>query len=318
MNHNQIELAVLVKGRPITEYNHRGQVFIEGRAESEYEIEIRNNSYGRVEAVLSVDGMSVIDGKAAGVQSSGYLIEARQSIRIPGWTLDKDNVAKFAFSGKGESYATQMTGDARNNGVIGVMAFAEKSMPPQHYQLTQTTLWNGYNSLVGSSVNHNARAYRSDAKMFGAVNHSLAERPRGIAGASSAMYNMASPSVSATTVDCSEVKTSGGILDAAYNPLNVTDDYFFAQSVDGRGSEVQSLNSLGTAFGEAAEFATTKVEFTRGDLLSMMVLYYDEARGLKARGIQMVRPSKKKYQSTPDAFPAMAPEGCTPPPGWKG
>ena len=31
MIHTNVELVILVKGRPITEYNHRGQVFIEGR-----------------------------------------------------------------------------------------------------------------------------------------------------------------------------------------------------------------------------------------------------------------------------------------------
>lgn len=35
--------------------------------------------------------------------------------------------------------------------------------------------------------------------------------------------------------------TGGSILDAAYNPLSINDDYFFAQSQDGRGSKVETL-----------------------------------------------------------------------------
>ena len=148
MKHNNVELSLLIKGRPITEYHHRGQVFVEGRDSSEYEVEIRNNSNVRIEAVLSVDGLSVIDGKPAGNQSSGYLIEANKSIRIPGWTLDNANVAKFAFAGKQESYATQMSGDSRNNGVIGVMAFSEKYTPPV-YQYTQP-FYNPFGSVIAT------------------------------------------------------------------------------------------------------------------------------------------------------------------------
>lgn len=67
-----------------------------------------------------------------------------------------------------------------------------------------------------------------------------------------------------------------------------------------------------------SERQMVKVKFSRGDMLSYQIIYYDEARGLKARGIQMVKPSKKKYQKKPDAFPAMSPEGCSPPPDWRG
>ena len=127
MKLNGIELQILVRGRPITQYAHGWpeQIFVEGREGSEYEIEIRNTTAGRIEAVVSVDGLSVIDGKEAGSASTGYLLNPYETVRIPGWRLDGAQVAKFAFSGKQKSYATQMTGDARNNGVIGVMAFRE-------------------------------------------------------------------------------------------------------------------------------------------------------------------------------------------------
>jgi hypothetical protein len=115
----------LVKGRSITEYPHQDKVYIEGRPGSEYEIEVRNHTIGRIEAVVSVDGLGVTDGKPAGSASRGYLIRPGDTLRVPGWTLDTANVAKFAFAAKPESYATQMTGSDRNNGVIGVMAFRE-------------------------------------------------------------------------------------------------------------------------------------------------------------------------------------------------
>ena len=45
---NQYELNVLVKGRPIAEYSHNGQFFIEGRDGSNFEIEFKNLSPMRV------------------------------------------------------------------------------------------------------------------------------------------------------------------------------------------------------------------------------------------------------------------------------
>jgi hypothetical protein len=299
MIHNQVEFAVLVKGRPITEYHFRGQVFIEGRASSEYEIQLRNRSPRRVEIVLSVDGLSVVDGKLAGEQSRGYLVDANATINIPGWTLDNQSIAKFAFTGKEESYSTQMTGEARNNGVIGVMAFAEKivhnyshlgspmvrnisagpeSLSPFHIQ----TYYSG-------NGNSNSRQYSSNTKSA-----------RSFGNAQFSATASASPGVS-HSVNAS------------------TTDYYMAQRSN-HGTQVESLptNSLGTAFGESAAFATQQIAFNRGDMLAMMVMYYDEARGLKARGIRIERPSRKqRYQQQPEAFPAMR-TGCEPPPGWKG
>jgi len=83
----------------------------------------------------------------------------------------------------------------------------------------------------------------------------------------------------------------------------------------GMAEPVPDIQSLGTGFGESTEFSTTTVNFERGDLGAMVVLYYDDARGLKARGIQLVKPSKARLSNQPQAFPGM---NCQPPPGWKG
>lgn len=309
MNHNNIEMAILVKGRPITEYRHRGQIFVEGRNGSEYEIELRNNTPGRIEAVLSVDGLSVTDGKAAGDQSSGYMIEPRSAIRIPGWTLDNQQVAKFAFTGKQDGYATQMSGgDSRNNGVIGIMVFTEKLAP--RYQL--------YNTSSVSGTNYNHRLYESNrgiacstGNRYGSVTYDSSIIDQSFIGV---MQNASSNRYDAST---SYASTSCSLNDSRNNGSKSTKSV--KKGLDHDREEKTSggivEQSLGTAFGDAANFKTTTVEFTRGDMLAKMVIYYDEARGLKARGIQMTRPSKQKYQEQPNAFPAMQ-TGCVPPVGW--
>ena len=120
------EVDVLVNGRPIRQFNHKGDVFVEGRKGSEFELKFTNNTWGRVEIVASVDGLSVMDGEECGTNSSGYLVPARQSIVIPGWRLDNSNVAKFVFKGKNKSYSAKSGHGTSNVGAVGFMVFEEK------------------------------------------------------------------------------------------------------------------------------------------------------------------------------------------------
>jgi hypothetical protein len=268
-----IQLTILVKGRPITEYAHQGLTFVEGRAGSEYEIEVRNHTWQRVEAVLSVDGLSVIDGKPAGNQSQGYLIESRGVIRIPGWMLNAATVAKFAFSATEQSYTSESGGDTKNNGVIGAMVFREKvSYPYPVYT---------FNSTTGTAPNYLGGITTSG---------SMDARPRGITSSGS----MADTAIASTIMqNCAQQSTASVATPQA--------DTFVQQS-------------LGTAFGESSGFATRTVSFERGVMLTTLLCYYDNAKGLRARGIQMPRRSKPKPKQ-PQAFPLTH---CQPPQGWKG
>ena len=317
---NQVEMTVHVKGRPITEYNHRGQTFVEGRDGSEYEIEIRNRTAGRIEAVLSVDGLSVIDGKPAGASSSGYMIDAGQTVLIPGWKLDDSTVAKFAFAGKGESYATKMTGDSRNNGVIGVMAFSEKYVAPKNYYGSARSYGPVYASGASSLDMYNG----DPTSRRLSPDWTFDPMSRGIGAYPSVSLKQVDNCYSALAQTASDInfftkKLARGLSapssheSLSSNPTNSVEDDYYCSASAAAGSAV---NSLGTAFGEATSFETSEVEFERGDLICMMVMYYDEAKGLTARGIQLAKP--KRQQSVPDAFPAMSAEGCEPPYGWVG
>ena len=219
-----------MKGRPITEYPHNGQTFIEGRPGSEYEIELRNRTVGRVEAILSVDGLSIIDGQPAGTQSRGYMINARDVLRIPGWTLNTAAVAKFAFASQQSSYAAQVGQDTRNVGVIGAMVFNEKWVTPN---LSAYNTWSLTSPIRGMSIN-----------------------------SSGGTFNSATIQPQAETY-CAQSMSSSTASDAG--------------------------GSIGTAFGPAQTFATKEVSFQRGELLATLLCYYDDRRGLKARGINLTR-----------------------------
>jgi hypothetical protein len=91
----------------------------------EYTIRIRNPGTRRIEAVLAVDGLSVINGKPARDGIRGYLVEAGCSIEIPGWRRGDNKVAAFEFTTYEESYAYRV-GRPGGIGTIQLTAYAEK------------------------------------------------------------------------------------------------------------------------------------------------------------------------------------------------
>jgi hypothetical protein len=135
------EMQVLVNGKQVKEYSHNGNTFIEGKRGSDFEILLRNNTHRRVMAVLSVDGKDVTTGEDCDPENSGgYVIPAFAHIKIPGWRLNENEVAKFVYDSPDNSYAaTQANGnDELNLGVIGCVIFQEKELQ----------LWNGNNGWI--------------------------------------------------------------------------------------------------------------------------------------------------------------------------
>ena len=100
-------------------------VYVLGNAGQRYTILIENMTNARFEAVVSVDGLDVINGRPAATGSRGYILQAHGRVEVEGFRQNHDEVASFRFGSVGDSYAAQ-TGDARNVGVIGVALFAER------------------------------------------------------------------------------------------------------------------------------------------------------------------------------------------------
>ncbi len=103
-----------------------GKYFVRGESGDRYAIYVKNRSDRRVEFVMSVDGVDVMNGRQANFDNRGYVIEPGESFKVEGFRDSSKSVAAFRFSDVGDSYVVQKTGDGRNVGVIGIAAFEEK------------------------------------------------------------------------------------------------------------------------------------------------------------------------------------------------
>jgi len=281
----QYEARLLVRGRPVTEYHHTdGNIYVEGRKGSDYSLEFTNNSAERICVLSAVDGLSVMDGKPAGLDSDGYVVDAYSSLKIPGWRLDSNKIAKFAFSDIGASYAKKTGKSDSNVGVVGFMVFREN-------------VYYNNNFVAYGTAGSGSASYTCDS-------FSLDTLQNGMLGTDSNIPINLSP------------KGSGSV--------NITGTESMSGSsgtVRTRAAAASVKPELGTKFGNVAGFQTHDVEFEKRDEQNpdaMMVIYYDSARGLEKRGIRLVT---KRSRGQPTAFPGYQGRketGCIPPPNWHG
>jgi hypothetical protein len=147
------EMVVRPKGRtPATMYLYKGKCWIEGRENSNYFIELKNNTGNRVMAVVSVDGLSVTNGQLASFDSDGFLVEPYGTVSLPGWMLNNQTAAEFVFGKKENSYATQI-GESGNTGVIGAAWFTEKPKPIKYVKgIRGITASSGVGMMSSNSI----------------------------------------------------------------------------------------------------------------------------------------------------------------------
>jgi hypothetical protein len=117
-------------GRFLSGFTANGDNFVPGHAGQRYTIVVRNHGPGRVEVVASVDGLDVIDGRAASLAKRGYLVDPWGQVELEGFRTSTHEVASFRFGSVAQSYAAKKHGDTRNVGVIGIAAFHEQGDAP--------------------------------------------------------------------------------------------------------------------------------------------------------------------------------------------
>ncbi|GHO44731.1 hypothetical protein [Ktedonospora formicarum] len=275
----EFHIEILVDGKPLPHYYHRDEVFIEGTQGRSFTLKIGKKDYQRrALAVISIDGLSINDGKPAHSHSRGYVLgKDMWEYTIPGWRLDNEQVAAFYFADLPQSYASQM-GKPQNIGVIGVKFWYEEALEAlndlEYVEYERTPSYPPYTPPPAPG------GAPSMPDTLGGVPPMAPSAP---SAPSSAPYaapkrRMAPPSAPAP-------RSPG----------------------------------LGTGFGKRMEHRVTNVDFTRDEsTLQTLVLRYDNAENLEARGIILESrraQDDKLLQANP--FPADD-TGCTPPPGWDG
>lgn len=301
------EVEVLVNGKPVKQFRHKGDIFVEGRKGSKFELRFTNNTWRRIEVIPSVDGLSVIDGQPSGAASEGYVVPGRDSIVIPGWRLNNDAVAEFVFNDKERSYVSQTGQGKANAGVIGFMVFEEE------VSLTIPITPNPYPLPIPHPPIHPwpPQPYWPQRTLFGSGDIVTGSNTAG--DPTENMTNTISgDAINIVSKDDSYTATaSSASLDSSSTRR------IMKKIVEDK----EAVFELGTGWGDEVEHKVTLVDFKRQDLYNpskLMVVYYDTRKGLENRGIKVVQTKKKRVKKLPDAFPTYSGSGATPPPGWKG
>jgi hypothetical protein len=112
-------------GEVLPTFAFQGRFYVQGNVNDRYIIRVSNPTDHRVEAVVSVDGLDVVDGDPGDLRKRGYIVPAHGDVRIEGFRTSLADVATFRFSAVDGSYAGQQ-GKARNVGVVAVALFEEQ------------------------------------------------------------------------------------------------------------------------------------------------------------------------------------------------
>jgi len=316
------DVNILVNGSRCKQYHHDGKIFIEAKDGSEYTIEVKNNEWKRVLAVCSVDGLDVLSGKAAKEDAPGYVISGLNTLKIDGFRVSDEKVAKFVFGAKGSSYAaSKEDGSERNVGVIGIRVFQEKYVPPppapivireehHHYPRPRpypywdypsyptiwcdSTLSRGLSStgdMTFGATLENASATLGDVCDSADVQDYCCDNipTKGLKGRSDTRRFMSN---TVKTSNCS----ADGVLRAMSMASTKAADF-----------------DMGTKWGEAKESRVIEVEFEKGILALSTNIYYASRQSLIEMGVPL---GNEKQVSFPEPFADS--KYAKPPKNWRG
>jgi hypothetical protein len=122
----RVRLEILGGGKVLPTVHHAGKIYLPvPEVGAEYTVRVCNDGPRRVVAIVSVDGLSVLNGKPASEEHPGYIVAPHSSVVIPGWRRSMNSVAAFRFVERDKSYAARV-GRPENVGVIGLVAFEEQ------------------------------------------------------------------------------------------------------------------------------------------------------------------------------------------------
>ncbi len=324
MTKDTFEVRVLVKNRAIPKYFHQEQTYICGFENTEFELELVNNSDNIVLMIPSVDGLSVTDGKEASEDSQGYLVRPKSTVKVPGWTLDQDSVAKFVFAEKKKSYSAEHpdTPSTTNVGVIGCLVYSRKVTEGEKIDelLERIKELEKVKPIVVNPI-YPWYWHHTYLPNYGSPYYNNNQIYCGGAGIGSSDLNY-TPTIGMVTagglsgsINCSASYNATATADAASIMQNSTlcSNNIATNASSTLDTPAQENFELGTGFGEQTAFKTNNVTFDRDVLLETLVIFYDSKKNLERIGI-VITPPKKEEKAVPNPFPKF--KGCVPPKNW--
>jgi hypothetical protein len=277
---------VTENGETAPTYALRDRFYVQGNLNQRYTIRVSNPTARRVEAVVTVDGLDVVDGEAGDLRKRGYIVPAYGEVRIEGFRTSLSDVATFRFSSVDGSYAGQK-GKARNVGVIAVAIFEEQAPPPEQQII-----------IGGADQPYD---YRDD----------IVTRPRPMprdhAGPSRAKKSERyEPAAEAAPSGAGD---SAGARVSSSRPMPAPPPHHHPRPDMDEAPARTNRPGLGTEFGEQRYSAASFTKFMRAAHrpIAIAELRYNDVAGLVALGIPV--------QPMPDAREIMARETADPFPG---
>jgi hypothetical protein len=263
-------------------YAFKGRYYVQGNAGERYTIRVTNPTAHRVEAVVSVDGLDVVDGENGDLRKRGYIVPAYGEVRIEGFRTSLADVATFRFSSVNDSYAGQK-GKARNVGVIAVAIFEEAGPPPDQ-------------QIVAPRPYH----WEDDVETRAPAPPPTTGR-RGYAKGEASKRAAPPPA---------EAPVAGGVASAAPKAAAPRDEAADAD-YGGEGGDYEAAPrtnrpGLGTEFGESRYSAASFTRFVRSATRPVAIaeLRYNDTAGLVALGIPVApMPDERELMTRETANP---------------
>lgn len=285
MNSKEVEVRVLINGKPVKEYSKDGRSFIEGREGSEYSIQIKNNSGNRILAIPSVDGINVISGTIADKDGTGYIIDAYSSMEVKGYRKDNSTVGSFKFCKRDKAYSEEV-GLEMNTGVIGVIFYEEKEKPQR--------------LLVEKIIKEIP------------VPYPVPVYPPYIPWTSPWDLPQKYPGPRTTDIWCGTSDTKAIFGNSSGDNTIVSMNMLRDNSGNLSNESKEDVFSLGSTWGEAKHDEVVTVSFERkNSVYTNIEIFYTTRKGLQKLGVDLKTEKKVAF---PSAFKGFA----IPPSGWKG
>jgi len=292
-------------GESLPTYALKDRYYVQGNAGERYIVRIVNPTPRRVEAVISVDGIDVIDGESGDLRKRGYVVPAYGETRIEGFRTSQADVATFRFSAVRDSYAG-LKGKARNVGVVAVALFEEQAQPEEQQVIVgEAAPRTGGRYDYRDDLDTKAGRPRTERRVAGKD----ADRRGDKFDAPAKAKKMAPPADAAPTTTAPGAASRA----PAPPPAPMGGAGGRARMYDDEAEEMPAQHSnrpgLGTEFGESRYSSASFTRFVRAANRPIAVaeLRYNDVPGLAALGINV--------QHLPDANEIMTRETADPFPG---